>query len=85
MRRLPTINEYVSDLHPVLRNALGDTFQKAVAEGQVMMLASDGSLQGQHDATQGWKLFCRQDHKCMGSRGGHKWKHRYVLFPPSGD
>jgi hypothetical protein len=25
------------------------------------VLASDGSLQGQHDATQGWKMFCRQD------------------------
>ena len=80
MKRLPTFNEYVSALHLVLHTALRDftfppqvgTFQnKAVAaEGQVV-LASNGSLQGQHDATKGWKLFCRQD-------GTSAWGHRVV-------
>ena len=81
MRRLPTFNEYVSALHLVLHTALGDftfppqvgTFQnKAVAaEGQVV-LASDGSLQGQHDATKGWKLFWRRQD------GTSAWGHRVV-------
>jgi len=48
--------------------ALGDSsfpthvalFQQALSEGKVVM-ASDGSLQGSNDETQGWKLLCRQD------------------------
>ena len=48
--------------------ALGDSsfpthvalFQQALSEGKVVM-ASDGSLQGSNDASQGWKLQCRQE------------------------